>query len=104
MAHGEETFEFTYHIRSHEGKGSVQFMSKPAGSDPTEDGWKTGLLQAICQQIAKQERAYVVEAVPFSDKKDRASEPDHFAFLHIDIDKLPGLTYNPDHYVVKTRE
>lgn len=101
---GNETYHYTYHIAHHEGKGSVDFMPRPTDSCPTQDGWKTALLQTICQRIAEQEPAYVVEALLHSDKKDRASEPDHIAFLHIVIDEVPELTYNPDLYVVKARK
>jgi len=101
---GNETYHFTYHIAHHEGNGSVDFMSRPTDSSPTQYGWKTALLQKICQRIAELETTYVVEAVPNSEKTDRASEPDHIAFLHIVIDEVPELTYNPDHYVVKSRK
>lgn len=103
MTQGNEIFDFTYHMAHHEGKGSVEFIPKPKKRSEL-DTWTITLLQAICQQIAKQEPAYIVEALPFSDKVDRSKEPDHFAFLHIEIDKVPELSYNPDHYVVKTRK
>lgn len=101
MAHGEETFHFTYRIGEHKGKGSVEFIAKPTAKYPTEEGWKAALFNAICYQIAKQETDYVLKTphAKIGDRKLRTGKLEYVADLEVSIANVVH-SYNSENYTV----
>ncbi|WP_312358248.1 hypothetical protein [Stutzerimonas balearica] len=99
MTQGNETFHFTYHIRSHEGKGSVEFIGRPE-EHLEQEAWRTALLNRICQRIAELEPdlALTTKDFIYRDRSLTAAKLEHFSYLHLDIDNVPELSLSPDDY------
>jgi len=101
MAHGEETFHFTYRIGKHKGEGSVEFIAKPTAKYPTEEGWKAALFNAICYQIAELESDYVLKTphTKIGDRKLRTGKLEYVADLEV-IVKGVSFNYDEKEYLV----